>query len=106
MLAISGTNSIENVRVVHFLCAVYPNFTIGYYYMQPAFDLAHETVQKRLEDGTYKRFNLSVIYSYNGCQPRSLGSGVDLYNEQPYHAIFGPPHSSFTIGKNIKCKKE
>ncbi len=96
--AVPETNSTENVRVVNFLCS-FRFGSIGYYSMKPAFDLAHETVQKRLEDGTYKGFNLSVIYSYTGCRPTSLGSGMDLYIEQPYHAIFGPPLSSYTIGK-------
>ncbi len=103
--ATSGTNSTANVQVVHFLCNRSTS-TIGFLYMKPAFDLAHETVQKRLEDGTYKGFNLSVIYSYDGCNPRSLGSGVDLYIAQPYHAIFGPPASSYTIGKNINIREK
>ena len=97
--AISGPNSTENVRVVTFLCGIYPREFVGFYYMKPAFDLAQEAVQKRFEDGTYKGFNISVTYSYTGCQARSLGSGVDLYTSQPYHAIFGPPISIYTIGK-------
>ena len=94
----ADTNAAEQIRVVHFLCN-FTSSTLGYTRIQPAFYLAYETIQTRIENGVYQNFTLDVTSSLHGCSYSALGTGVDLYTAQPYHAIFGPPVSGPTIGK-------
>ncbi|XP_072048290.1 atrial natriuretic peptide receptor 1-like [Amphiura filiformis] len=79
------------VRVLYFVCNTTTSM-LSYLRLQPAFYLAYETVQKRIENGIYKNFYFDVTYSYDGCKSSSLGNGVDLYAAHQYHAIFGPPN--------------
>ena len=87
-----------NIRAVNFLCNR-TTIILSYLRLKPPFDIAFEEVQKKLTDGIYKNFNLSVTFSLSGCELDSLGDGAQLYFSHPYDVIFGPPSSTYTIGE-------
>ena len=90
--------NITHVRAVHLLCNRTSNMWVAIR-MQPAVDIAHETIQERLKNDIYKNFELNVTNNYQGCEWYTLGSGIDLYVDKPYDAIIGPASSIRTICK-------
>ncbi len=95
-----GYENVTQIRVVNFLCNGTTSL-LSYVRLQPSFMFAIGTIQERLEHEIYKNFQLNVRQSLEGCSFDSLGYAVDMYTDDPFDVIFGPPSSGKTIGKGL-----
>ena len=93
----SVTTDSTDVRCMLFL-ADPTGSLLSHVRLKPAFDIAMETVDERIESGVYRNFHFNVTYFQNG-RFNALGIGAEAYYRLAYDAIFGPPGSKSTIGK-------
>ena len=71
---------------------------LSYIRLKPAFDIAMDTVDERLESGVYRNFHFNVTF-FPQCGIEVLGMGTEAYYRLAYDVIIGPPSSTSTIGK-------
>ena len=67
----------------------------------PAFQIAQETIESRVQNGSYGNFTLKWLFSPQGCSfpvNAAVGAAARLYFEEDVAAFFGPPCSKNIMG--------